>query len=253
MGAKVGVNRQSVRATLISAGFVTLAVVLLGQAPPQPPGLTPAAPKESDLRVRLERVGRMPTNTNPTSPTVAGSQLLLIDQSGYLYRWDGSAAVALIGPKTVPPEVKLLATEPLMNVASNRSGSRVYVMFISTTAPRNVPRRMSPREPDGWYLLYEYQFDGSTLSAPRPITALQIRSEGHTGGGLAVLDDGSLLFAPGDNGDSYEDGRENGQNSAVHLGKIVRINPADGSVSIAALGVRSAQRLALYTFADERW
>jgi hypothetical protein len=246
-------NHRSVRAALIGAGFVALAVVLLGQAPPQPPGLTPAAPKESDLRVRLERVGRMPTNTNPTSPAVAGSQLLLIDQNGYLYRWDGSTAVVLIGPKTVPPEVKLLATEPIINVASDRSGSRVYVMFISTTAPRNVPRRMSPREPDGWYLLYEYQFDGTTLSTPRPITALQVRSDGHAGGGLAVLDDGSLLFAAGDNGDSYEDGRDNGQNAAVHLGKIVRINPADGSVSIAALGVRYPQRLALYTFADERW
>ena len=149
--------------------------------------------------------------------------------------------------------MKLLGTEPLMNVAADRSGAKVYVMFISTTAPRNVPRRMSPREPDGWYLLYEYQFDGTTLSAPRPITAMQVRSDGHTGGGLAVLDDGSVLFAPGDNGDSYEDGRDNGQNPAVHLGKIVRINPVDGSTSIAAVGVRAPQRLALFTFADERW
>ena len=112
---------------------------------------------------------------------------------------------------------------------------------------------MSPRDPDGWYLLYQYQFDGTALSAPRPVTALQVRSEGHTGGGLAVLDDGTVLFASGDNGDSYEDGREHGQNPAVHLAKLVRINPGDGSTSIAAFGVRAAQRLAIYTFADQRW
>jgi hypothetical protein len=102
-------------------------------------------------------------------------------------------------------------------------------------------------------LLYEYQFDGTTLSTPRPVTAMQVRSEGHTGGGLTVLDDGSILFASGDNGDSYEDGREHGQSPAVHLAKIVRINPGDGSTSIVALGVRAPQRLALYAIADERW
>ena len=55
---------------------------------------------------------------------------------------------------------------------------------------------------------------------------------------MAVLDDGSVLFSPGDNGDVYEDGREHSQNPGVHLAKIVRINPADGSTSIAAVGVR---------------
>ena len=80
-----------------------------------------------------------------------------------------------------------------------------------------------------------------------------MRSDGHTGGGLAVLDDGSVLFASGDNGDSYEDGREHGQNPDVHLAKLVHINPVDGSTSIAALGVRAAQRLAIYTFAGQRW
>lgn len=240
------------RSTLTTVSVVAT-ILVLGQAPPQRPGLTPAAAQESDLRIRLERIGRMPTNTNPTSPTVAGSQLLLVDQSGYLYRWDGRTAAALITPKTLPPDVKLLATEPLMNVAANRAGSQLYVMFISTTTPANVPRRTSPREPDGWYLLYEYQFDGTTLSTPRPVTAMQVRSEGHTGGGMTVLDDGSVLFAAGDNGDSYEDGREHGQNPAVHLAKIVRIAPDNGSTSIVAMGVRAAQRLAVYTFAGERW
>lgn len=226
---------------------------LQAQAPPQTAGLTPAAVKDSDLRVRLDPVGRMPPSTNPTSPIVAATQLLLIDQGGYLYRWDGSASTALLTPKTLPPDVKPLAAEPLLNAAANRSGSKVYVMFISRTVPKNVPRRLSPRDPDGWYLLYEYAFDGVTLTNPRPLVALQVRSDGHTGGGLTVLDDGTVLFAAGDNGDSYEDGRQHGQDPVTHLAKIIRINPDAGTVSVVASGVRSVQRLAVYTFGDEPW
>jgi hypothetical protein len=232
---------------------LTVALILAGQVPAQPPGLTPAPPKDSDLRVRLERVGAIPTHGNPTSPTIAGSALLLIDQGGYLYRWDGTAGQPLITPKTMPQEVRPIGAEPLLNAAADRSGTKLYVMFISSTIPRTVRRRMSARDPDAWYLLYEYQFDGTALSAPRPVTAMQVRSDGHTGGGLAVLDDGSVLFSSGDNGDSYEDGREHSQNPDVHLAKLVRINPGDGSTSIAAFGVRAAQRLAVYTFAGQRW
>ena len=239
--------------TLAHTSLLVLAAMLSGQAPAQPPGLTPEPPRDSDLRVQLEPVGRMPTSRNPASPAAAGSQLLLIDQTGYLYRWDGTVGVPLITPRTMPRDVKPLGVEQLMNVAADRSGSKIYVMFISSAPPKEVPRRMSPRDPDAWYVLYEYQFDGTALSAPRPVTAMQVRSEGHTGGGLIVLDDGSLLFAAGDNGDSYEDGRDNGQNPAVHLAKIVRINPGDGSTTIVAAGVRSPQRLALYTFGDQQW
>jgi hypothetical protein len=223
------------------------------QAPVQPAGLTPKQPSDLGLRVRLERVGRIPTNTNPTSPVPAGSRLLLIDQSGYLYSWDGVSTSTLLTPKTCPPEIRPLGSEPLQNVAPDRTGSKLYVMFISQSAPRNVPRRMSPREPDGWYVLFEYSFNGVALASPRPIAAMQVRSEGHLGGGMAVLDDGSVLFAPGDNGDSYEDGRANGQNPAVHLAKLVRIDVSSGTTEIVASGVRAAQRLALYTFSSERW
>jgi hypothetical protein len=179
--------------------------------------------------------------------------LLLIDQGGFLYRWDGTTATTLLSAKTLPPGVKPLAGEWLMNVAADRTGTRVYVMFVSSTLPKGVPKLMSPRDPDGWYLLFEYQFDGALLTQPRCVTAMQIRSEGHTGGGLVVADDGSVLFAVGDNGDSYEDGREHGQSIGTHLGKIIRVNPADGAVKVAAMGVRSVQRLALVSSGDQRW
>src|SRR5262249_53493280 len=89
-------------------------------------------------------------------------------------------------------------------------------------------------------------FDGTSLSHARPIAALQIRTDGHTGGGMTAADDGSLLFSPGDNGDSYEDGRDYSQNPAVHLAKIVRIQVANGSTRVVAVGVRACQRLVVY-------
>ena len=42
----------------------------------------PNAVKKSNIEVRLNFVGQIPTYTNPASPVIAGSQLLLIDQSG---------------------------------------------------------------------------------------------------------------------------------------------------------------------------
>src|SRR4029079_15524029 len=46
--------------------------------------LVPDSVRASKLTVRLDYMGRMPSSTNPTWPAVAGSQLLLIDQWGYL-------------------------------------------------------------------------------------------------------------------------------------------------------------------------
>jgi len=134
----------------------------------------------------------------------------------------------------------------LLNVAANASGSRLYVMFTSSTVPAGIPQRISPRPgADAWHVLYGFDFDGTSLSNPAAITALQVRSDGHTGGGLTMAGDGVLLFSTGDNGDSGEDGREYAQDAANHLGKIVRIDVSTGVTEIAAVGMRNVQRLVL--------
>jgi hypothetical protein len=119
-------------------------------------------------------------------------------------------------------------------------------MFSTFTAPSGIPVSISPRPNDSWQVLYQYSFDGTALSNPLAIRAFQVRSDGHTGGGLAVLSDGSVLCAIGDNGDAGEDGRSYAQDPSNHLSKILRINPSNGSVAVVALGVRNVQRLALY-------
>jgi hypothetical protein len=231
-----------------------LGAAMLAQAPKQQPGLLPGPVKPSELTVRLDLVGRIPTKTNPTSPAAAGADLLLVDQAGFVYRWDGTRASELITPRTAPSGLKLTGAESIVNVAANTTGTRVYVMFISTTVPGGIPKRTSPRDgTDAWYVLVEYDFRAGQLSAPRPITAMQVRTEGHVGGGMTVVDDGAVLFSPGDNGDSYEDGRDYSQDPAHHLAKILRINPADGATRIVAVGVRCSQRLAAYRIGGESW
>ncbi len=229
-------------------GLVGAAVLAAAfQAPPQK--FVPDPVQASDLTVRLDLVGAIPTKINPTSPAVAGSSLLLIDQAGSVYVWNGTGADTLLSKSNLPPGVKLDGYEPIINVAANKSGTTVYVMFISSTAPKDVPKRMSPHDESlAWYLLYAFDFDGTSLSHPRAVTAMQERVDGHSGGGLTVLPDDSVLFAAGDNGDSYEDGGTFSQDPSNHLAKLIRIEPATGRTTIVAVGVRACQRLALDTF-----
>ena len=150
----------------------------------------------TDLNLRVDLVGSLPAPVNPTSPAAVGSQLLLIDQGGWLSRWDGSAVHPLLTPSTPPAGLTLIG-ERTLNAAATANGSIVYVTFTSTTVPGGVPTYPSPRNPDAWQVLYRYQFDGTTLSNPSPLVALGVRSSGHTGGGLVALDDGSVLMATG--------------------------------------------------------
>jgi hypothetical protein len=117
-------------------------------------------------------------------------------------------------------------------------------MFTSSTVPDGIPQRLSPRPgADAWHVLYRFDFNGTTLSNPTAITALQVRSDGHTGGGLTMIDDSTLLFATGDNGDAGEDGRTYAQDPTNHLSKIVGIDVATGATAIVAVGVRNVQHL----------
>jgi hypothetical protein len=232
----------------VLAGVVTASLSFV-QAPPQK--FNPDPVQSSDLIVRLDLVGSMSSHQNPTSPAVAGPTLLLIDQAVGVYRWTGTAAEPLVLTTRPPAGVKPIGPESIINVAASKSGTVVYVMFLSSTAPKDVPRRPSPRLfSEAWYVLVKFDFDGSALTNPRPIVALQARDDGHLGGGLIVLDDESVLFTAGDNGDSYEDGLTNGQDPAHHLAKITRIDPATGATSVLAVGVRNVQRLSLDTFDD---
>jgi hypothetical protein len=186
----------------------------------------------------------VPAGGNATSPIAAGPHLLLLNQSGSLYRWDGAAAQPILTTASAPAGITPIVIEPILNVAADASGTSVFVMFSSSSVPAGVPLFASPRAgADAWQVLYRYNFNGTALSNAQPIVALQVRAEGHTGGGMVTLDDGTVLFATGDNGDAGEDGRQYAQDAANHLSKILRINPTTASVTVLGIGVRNVQRL----------
>ena len=55
-------------------------------------------------------------------------------------------------------------------------------------------------------MLYQYDLTGPALTNPRADRRVSGPQRGHTGGGLACLPDGSVLFATGDSGDAFQDG-----------------------------------------------
>ena len=206
--------------------------------------LTPPPPAGQPVVFVIERAGALPAPVNPTSPVVAGNALILIDQAGRLLRWDGRTTTEILRVDQAPQGLKLSGNESIANAAASADGRRLFVMFTSLTVPRGIPERRSPRAgADAWHVLYEYAFDGTTLARPHAVVGLQMRTDGHSGGGMAVLADGSILFGTGDNGDAGEDGLAYPQDPTNHLGKILRIDPSNGAVAVVALGVRNPQRL----------
>jgi hypothetical protein len=210
----------------------------------------PSAVNPSSLSLRLDSVGSIPrfSGSNPTSPVAAGNSLLLVDQAGEVYRWDGVNAQSILSSANRPIGITSVGPEKILNVASNDAGSRLYVVYTSSTVPVGIPTYTNPRaaeRPDtqAWQVIYSYNFNGTAVSNPTPVSAFQVYYEGHTGGGLQVLSNGKLLFAVGDNGDSGEDGGRFAQDSTTHLGKLLLVDTNSGAFSVAAQGVRNVQRL----------
>jgi len=232
---RVRVTRLTGNNAIVSGVFIGA-----GAAPAnQPPVVAP-----STLALRADLVGTFGPTGNPTSPVAAGPHLLLLKQLGWLYRWDGAVAQEILARASAPPAIVPIGDEAILNVAANAAGTTVFVMFTSTVPPASIPAYTSPRPTaNAWQVLYRYDFNGIALSNPVAIVALQVSMYGHTGGGMVVLDDGTVLFATGDNGDSGEDGREYAQDPANHLSKILRINPSTSIVTLLAAGVRNVQRL----------
>ena len=233
--------------TLTAIGFES---GVLGQAPPQK--IVPPAVMASPLAIVLEPAGEMPAHVNPAAPVVAGKDLLLIDQAGSLFRWDGERVHEMLTSKTAPSALRLIGPERFLNVAANAAGSRIYAVFLSTAVPRGTPQLKSRRvDSDAWYVLYEFTLAAGTLKEERPIVAMAVRTEGHTGGGLVMVDDRTLLFSPGDNGDSYEDGGIEAQRLPNHVSKILRIDVVTSDVAPVAVGVRNCQRLVIHGLGAE--
>ncbi len=219
---------------------------------------------------------------NLASPVSFRKRLYLIDQNDAIYRVKdrrGEGQVEKIFDVASAPDGLALDNRlSVLNISEGRNKNQMYVMLTSGTEPTTaIPiYRLPDPLPDDccdlaapiplddlyrigdipgpvsffgstrteYQVLYEYQISGASLTAPRAIAAFETQSgPTHNGGGMLTLKDGRVLFATGDALPFGADGRAAAQDPSSHLSKVVIIDPDDGSIEIAAQGLRNVQQM----------
>ena len=172
--------------------------------------------------------------------------------------------------------------ESILNITSGNEPNSIYLMLTSGTEPttdipiyrmpdplpgvvgieeeeiadlyriesESLPESLSSLIPPEtkYQVLYEYKLAGDSLIEPRAIAAFETQSSGavtHTGGGMVTLPDGRILLATGDALTLGADGRNAPQDPNEHVGKLLIVDPKDGSFEVAAQGVRNIQHIEL--------
>jgi len=216
---------------------------------------------------------------NLASPVPIGNRLYLIDQNDAIYRLNGSRNVQKVFDVDQAPDgLALDNRQSVLNIAPGPTRNTMYVAFTSGREPTtNTPIYRMPAPVPGiccntgapvpvddlyrigtipdpslsfffgatrteYQVIYEYDIRGDTLQNPRAIAAFETQSgPTQNGGGMVRLPDGRLLFATGDALTEGADGRAAAQDPAEVVSKLVIVDPDDGSVEIAASGVRNVQ------------
>ena len=220
---------------------------------------------------------------NLGSPVSINNKLYLIDQNDAIYRANGSndnpQIQQIFNIDEAPEGLTLDGRESILNIAPGSDPNSIYVMFTLDTEPttdipisrlpdplpevvgleqepvdnlynvQTLPKSISVFEPPerGYQVLYEYKLAENGLIEPQPIAAFETQYgiTSHSGGGMLTLPDGRILFATGDGLPLGTDGRSAPQDPNEHIGKLLIIDPNDGSFEVAAQGVRNVQHLEL--------
>ncbi len=220
---------------------------------------------------------------NLGSPVTIDNKLYLIDQNDAIYRLDGNEnnpqIQQIFNVSEAPNGLTLDNRESILNITSGNEPNSIYLMLTSGTEPttdipiyrmpdplpgvvgiegeeiadlyriESLPESISFLTPPEtrYQVLYEYELAGDSLIEPRAIAAFETQSGGpnHSGGGMVTLPDGRILFATGDALTLGADGRTAPQDPNEHVGKLLIVDPEDGSFEVAAQGVRNIQHIEL--------
>lgn len=221
-------------------------------------GVIPPNIVSSNLTLRIEYVGQMPSSKNPVSPQSTASGLLFIDQGGSLFFRNSSGNFStVLNRSDAPVGLTLDGSIGILNAAVNSTNNEAIVVFTSTTVPSGVSVVPSTRmNANAYQVVYAYDFDGNDgFSNPQPIVAYEVFTGGrHTGGGLTALpDEQGYLFVTGDNGNFNQDGDAFPQDDSSHIGKVIKIDSATNTWEVVAKGVRNPQKLVITTIEGEHY
>ena len=245
--------------------------------------LAPDPVSESNLTIQVAYVNRMPSapgvSPNLASPVVVKGSLFLIDQNDAIYRLNRRGRVReIFNVSEAPDGLALDNRQSILNISPGRR-DRIFVMFTSGSEPTtDIPLFRLPDPLPGdccdidspvhvpdlyrvgtnpnviyktrteYQVLYEYRLSRNGLRQPRAIVAFETQSgTAHGSGGMTTMPDGRVLFATGDALPFGTDGRNAPQVVSEHVGKLLLINPADGSIEVAGQGLRNVQKLELTT------
>lgn len=143
---------------------------------------------------------------------------------------------------------ELIETHPGLTGVGGTNTFDMYRMgTVQTSLP--IPTLAIVNMYNQYQVLYEFKYDGKSLSEPRAIVALETQggTPTHRGGGMVLTKQGKILFSTGDALCFGIQGRHLPQNDASHVGKILLIDPKTGAMQVVAKGQRNVQRMQLVT------
>lgn len=190
----------------------------------------------------------MPGGGDLLSPTVIDGRLYVADQAGRIYQQTDGGWAPAFGPEAVPAGVRLPETKAILGLSAGAEG-RAIVVFSAPTWPegtqfaKTVPESNRTSAPHA-LLVYDYALaaDGA-LTDPVPVAAVEARAGGHRGGAVLVEPSGHILLTVGDHLPFDRDGGTAAQDVTRSSGKLLRIDPATGTVDVVARGLRNSQRI----------
>jgi glucose/arabinose dehydrogenase len=196
------------------------------------------ATADAKPRVKLKRVGRFQSPTYVTSaPGVSGA--VVVERGGRIRLLQGRKRRTFTnigGLVTTGGERGLLSVAFSPQYASSRL---LYVYFTDRSGDLEIAELRA--DPDGLHA------NPATL---RPLIVIPHPNQSnHNGGQLQFGPDGQLYAATGDGGGAG-DQPDNAQNPGSRLGKLLRIDPATGSVQTYALGFRNPYRFSFDLVTD---
>jgi hypothetical protein len=191
-----------------------------------------AVPREADA-ARLVSVASFNAPIFITAPSTAKSgTLFVVERAGRVVRYRRGSRRTFAD---IRGRVSCCAGERgLLSIAFDpgwRTNRRVYFYYTNNDGDIVVAR-------------FRANSNGTQIVKSTSHRLLLVRHRtyaNHNGGQLQFGPDGNLYAGTGDGGGGC-DPFESGQNLSSRLGKILRIDPADGSISIFMYGVRNPWR-----------